>query len=71
LLKVWKLVGNFSPAKFASVPRNPRKAQNPQLQLQQQRISPDLFIGSAKINLSLVVMMSALETWKSPVTPLR
>jgi hypothetical protein len=65
------MVGNFSPVNFASVPRNPRKAQNPQLQLQQQRISPDLFIGSAKINLPLVVMMSAVNPWKPPQPPRR
>jgi len=71
LSKVWKMVGNSSSVNFASVPRNPRKALNPQLQLQQQRISPDLFIGSAKINLSLVVMMSAVNPCKPPQPPRR
>jgi len=71
LSKVWKMVGKFSPANCAGVRRNPRKAQNPQLQLQQQRISPGLFIGSAKVNLPLVVMMSAVNPWKPPQTPRR
>jgi hypothetical protein len=68
---VWKLVGNLAPANFASVARNPRKAQNPQLQLQQQRISPDPLMGSAKINLPLVVMMSAVHPWKPAQPPCR
>jgi hypothetical protein len=52
-------------------PESPRRTQNPQQQLPQQRIFPVLLIGSLKINLSLVVMMSAVNPWKPPQPPRR
>ena len=52
-------------------PESPRRKQNPQQQLPQQRISPDLLIGSLKMNLSLTVMMSAVNSWKPPQPPRR
>jgi hypothetical protein len=67
---VWKLVGNFSRSN-SSGRRARARTQNPQLQLQQQRFSPGLLIGSLKINLSLAVMMSAVDPWKPPQPPRR
>jgi hypothetical protein len=67
-LQVWKLVGNFAPLQFVRSPGQRRRRDNPQLQLQQQRMVLSALSGSLKTNLSLVVMMSPVNPWKPQPT---
>ncbi len=60
--------GKLLTWQFVLSPGQRRRRDNPQLQLQQQRMVLCVLSCSLKINLSLVVMMSPVNPWKAEPT---